>query len=624
MTTHLRAHCARGSLAALALLVWCALPSSASAATCTTTVSSVSAAETAVSSATAGDTVCLSDGTYGRVSLNATKSAPGVTLQAEHPGDATIDGVDMDGSHLTVTNFRVTASIVFARNSVGMTADHNLIVGDRTDYGVMACPATPPDRCDDMSITNNIFEGSFDEDAIRANVYHDADSDGNGLLVEDNEFRGNEEWGGHNDVVQSVWVGDHLVIRGNYVHDFGGQGFLIKDQATAIDGFVAENNLIVRQNLPCDPDSLCPTWQLSPFQVFGAISNGTISHNTIWPTDPGAAKGGGPTLLRDPGWTSTTVSDNVIDAGGTDVPSGISGSNNTRCTNAGGWAAWPSTTTDCSPAFLDEANGDYRLASGRGVDWKPSDKQFGPVPSDHQPVAAFTFSPAAPQTGDQVSFDATTSTCDDAPCTYAWTDEPPGGGITSLGSGSTLNYTFMSAGTKYVTLKVTDSDGDIDTVEHHVVVSLHTTLLGSTGNGTNNDYNPDGTAEAFQFTASTSGTVRHLWLSVNTGFTATSLKLGLYTNTVSGNHPATLLSSGSITPVAGWIDVPVPAASVTSGTKYWIAVLGVGGVIQFWDGSTSNGRAEGSLQTNLTALPSTWSTGTNWPGSWPLSGYATT
>jgi hypothetical protein len=118
--------------------------------------------------------------------------------------------------------------------------------------------------------------------------------------------------------------------------------------------------------------------------------------------------------------------------------------------------------------------------------------------------------------------------------------------------------------------------------------------------------------------------VRHLWLKVNPGFTATALKLGLYTNTASGNHPATLLTSGSATPVAGWMDIPVSAASVTSGTNYWIAVLGVGGVIQFRDGSSSSGRAEGSLQTNLTALPSTWSTGTNFPGSWPLSGYATT
>jgi hypothetical protein len=559
MTTHLRALCTRTLLAACAVALCWALPGTASAATCTTTVATVAAAENAVSAANAGDTVCLADGTYGRITLNATPSSPGVTLTAQHSGAASVDGVDMYGSHLTVSNLELTGSADIKTSSVGMKVEHNLVVGSRTGYGVMVCPATPPNHCDDASVTGNKFVGSFDEDAIRANVYHDGDSDGIGLLVVDNEFTGNEEFGGHNDVFQTVWVGDHLVLRGNYIHDFGGQGIMVKDQASAIDGLVVSNNLIVRQNLPCDPDSLCPTWQLIPFQLFGPISNATISHNTIWPTDTGQVKAGGPALLRDPGWSSVTVSDNVLDDAGTDVPSGLSGSNNTRCTAAGGWSAWPGTTTDCSPAFLDQANGDYRLFNGRGVDWVPSDKVFGPVPDDNQPVAAFTFSPAAPQTGDSIAFDATTSTCQDAPCTYAWTNEPPGGGITSLGSGSTLSYAFATTGTKYVTLKVTDADGDISTVEHDVVVAAHTTLLGSTSNNTTNDYNPDGQAEAFQFTASTTGTVRHLWLKVNTGFTSPTVKLGLYTNTTSGNHPKTLLTSGSATrSLAGWTSRSTP------------------------------------------------------------------
>jgi hypothetical protein len=622
MKTHLRALCTHGLLAACAVALCWALPGTASAATCTTTVATVVAAENAVSAASAGDTVCLADGTYGRITLNATPSSPGVTLTAQHSGAASVDGVDMYGSHLTVSNLELTGSADIKTSSVGMKVEHNLIVGSRTGYGVFVCPATPPNHCDDASITGNKFVGSFDEDAIRANVYHDGDSDGIGLLVEDNEFSGNEEFGGHNDVFQTVWVGDHLVIRGNYIHDFGGQAILVKDQATAIDGLVVSNNLIVRQNLPCDPDSLCPSFQLAPFQVFGPITNATISHNTIWPTDVGQVKGGGAALLRDPGWSSVTVSDNVTDVAGTDAPSGLTGSGNTRCTG-NSWTAWPGTATDCSPAFLDQANGDYRLLNGRGVDWVPSAKVFGPVPDDNQPVAAFTFSPAAPQTGDAIAFDATTSTCQDTPCTYAWTNEPPGGGVTSLGSGSTLSYAFATTGTKYVTLKVTDADGDISTVEHDVVVSAHTTLLGSTSNNTADDYNPDGQAEAFQFTASTTGTVGHLWLKVNTGFTSPTVKLGLYSNTTSGNHPKTLLTSGSATPLAGWVDIPVNAASVTSGTKYWIAVLGVGGVIRFRDGSSAGG-VEGSSQANLTALPSTWTTGPNWSGSWPLSGYATT
>ena len=107
---------------------------------------------------------------------------------------------------------------------------------------------------------------------------------------------------------QSVWGGDHLVFRKNYLHDFGGQGFFVKDQPATIDAMVVQDNLIVRQNLPCDPVSLCPTWQLSPFQVFGPLKNVSIRHNTVWP-----GSDGGTQWLRGSGWQGpTVVSDNVF------------------------------------------------------------------------------------------------------------------------------------------------------------------------------------------------------------------------------------------------------------------------------------------------------------------------
>ena len=74
------------------------LPAGASAAGCSQMVSSVSAATSAVSSAARRGRWCAwRTGPYGAVSLNATKAAPGVTLQAEHPGLATIGGVDVAG-----------------------------------------------------------------------------------------------------------------------------------------------------------------------------------------------------------------------------------------------------------------------------------------------------------------------------------------------------------------------------------------------------------------------------------------------------------------------------------------------------------------------------------------------
>jgi hypothetical protein len=240
---------------------------------------------------------------------------------------------------------------------------------------VVACPSSTT-TCDDVEITNNRFAGESEEDAIRANRYHDTgDADAYGLLVEGNEFTGNVEKGDHNDVFQAVWVGDHLVFRKNYLHDFGGQGFFVKDQASAIDGLIAENNLIVDQDSPCRPTSLCPGFQLSPFQVFGPLRNASIRHNTV-----GFGRGGGTAVLTG-SYSAAVFSDNVFDvltvtdSGGSGT--NTTGSGNTRCAS-NGWPAPAGTVTDCSPDFLNPGGDDYRLANGRGVNWVPSAQHYGP------------------------------------------------------------------------------------------------------------------------------------------------------------------------------------------------------------------------------------------------------
>ena len=45
------------------------------------------------------------------------------------------------------------------------------------------------------------------------------------------------------------------------------------------------------------------------------------------------------------------------------------------------------------------------------------------TPIDHQPIAAYVYSPTAPVTGTPTTFDASSATCADAPCTYTWTDD---------------------------------------------------------------------------------------------------------------------------------------------------------------------------------------------------------
>jgi hypothetical protein len=345
-------------------------------AVCDQVVSSVGGAQAAVASANPGTSVCLADGRYPLLSLDARKAAPGILVQAQHPGKATIAGAKLAGSGLTVARFRIEGGgVEISPNAASMTVSHNLLVGGNY-YGVFVCPAQPPDACTDVSIIGNVFYGSFDEDQIRANVYHDSgDSDPYGLLVEGNQFVGNVEHGGHNDVFQSVWVGDHLYFRRNYLHDFGGEGLLVKDQGSAIDTIVIEDNLIVRQNRPCQPASLCQGYQLSPLQVFGPARNVWIRRNTIWGAE------GGVFALRGTGWQGPTVmTDNIIYSTYSDdtqfSQAGYLAGGNVRCTNQGLPPA--GFTTDCNPPFANPANGDWRTGNGHGVDWQPADQWYGP------------------------------------------------------------------------------------------------------------------------------------------------------------------------------------------------------------------------------------------------------
>jgi Bacterial Ig-like domain/PKD domain len=100
--------------------------------------------------------------------------------------------------------------------------------------------------------------------------------------------------------------------------------------------------------------------------------------------------------------------------------------------------------------------------------------QGAPPADDHEPVAAFTASPAAPAIGQAVAFDASGSTCEDAPCEYTWEDDGPdgvGGKQWPLGDGETMSFTFQGAGAKYVRVTVTDADGDADSTRKTVTVA---------------------------------------------------------------------------------------------------------------------------------------------------------
>jgi hypothetical protein len=351
-------------------------------AACTTNVSSVSAAQSAVSSGAPGAVVCLADGTYGKVSLSGSKAAPGVTLRAANPGSATIDGADLSGTGLTIAYFNTTDEIEVAEGSKQITIQDNKITGGY--FGVDACNSDST-TCDDVKIIGNKFQGPYGEDGIRANRYHDGDGDGVGLLVEGNEFTGIVENGNHSDCLQSVWTGDNLVFRKNYLHNNRCQGFFVKDQDSLcgsgssgvcgpVQGIRVEDNLFLRNTEPC-PAGTPACGQPVILHIFGPYTGAVISHNTVWGDGMTSLLG-----LREGVAAGTRVEGNAIYRFWTDTnASPATMQDNTYCKLEGTWpSSRPGSTVECAPPFANTATDDYRLPSGRGVDWAPAEVHFGP------------------------------------------------------------------------------------------------------------------------------------------------------------------------------------------------------------------------------------------------------
>ena len=142
-----------------------------------------------------------------------------------------------------------------------------------------------------------------------------------------------------------------------------------------------------------------------------------------------------------------------------------------------------------------------------------------------------------------MAFDATTSTCDDTPCTYTWVDDGfdgSGGSQWPLGNGRTMSFTFQGAGAKNVRVTVSDADGDTDTTVKAVGVTTSTapppppadttapdTTITSGPNGTTSDRTP-----TFAFTSSESGSAFECrvdsgsWIDCTTPWTTVALSDG--------------------------------------------------------------------------------------------------
>lgn len=121
------------------------------------------------------------------------------------------------------------------------------------------------------------------------------------------------------------------------------------------------------------------------------------------------------------------------------------------------------------------------------------------------------------------------------------------------------------------------------------------------------DYNGQGVAQAFKTTPQKSSTVTALQVYLDSSSTATELVAGIYQDNY--GHPGALIAQGKLATLkpGSWNPVPIPAASVTAGQPYWIAILGSKGDLRFRDQLRSGTAVLEITKTNtLTSLPSLW------------------
>jgi hypothetical protein len=136
------------------------------------------------------------------------------------------------------------------------------------------------------------------------------------------------------------------------------------------------------------------------------------------------------------------------------------------------------------------------------------------------------------------------------------------------------------------------------------------------------DSNLAGTAEAFQFSATSSGTLQSMSIYVDSGSTGKVI-VGIYS--ANGSHPGSLLTSATLnSPATGtWNTLNVPSVTLQSGQQYWIALLSPNGTLHFLDSvgeQIQTCPSETDSNTSLTALPATWATGRSF-NDCPVSAY---
>jgi hypothetical protein len=124
-------------------------------------------------------------------------------------------------------------------------------------------------------------------------------------------------------------------------------------------------------------------------------------------------------------------------------------------------------------------------------------------------------------------------------------------------------------------------------------------------------------SEAFGYTATSSGTAGSISVFLDsTG----GITVGLYANG-SGSRPAGRLATASNTSntAHAWATIPIPAVTINSGTRYWIALGGKGGSISYRD----KGNSGSNLDYSGTGFAAPYSRTGQWNSN-PVSAYVST
>lgn len=288
-------------------------PGVASAYTCTTTVNTENDITNAIVAASSGDTVCVANGSYGAVLVGG-NHANWVYLRPANGASVTLASLQYSWSshYIDVQGMTVTGLVTFDGESwLGQKSSHVRLHHMDLGYAVQIFGGQDTATVDHNTLSNSPGDAievngtstaAVTNTRIANNLIDSPAADGilatyfDGLEIEQNEITGIDEQGAHSDAFQSYLGGSGLLFAQNYIHDFCGQGFFIKDGH--VDGVQLYNNLIVRD---AKTGGTCP----SPINVQDA-EDLDIRRNTVWHNEQGA-------IVQGPNTTNVDVVNNQFE-----------------------------------------------------------------------------------------------------------------------------------------------------------------------------------------------------------------------------------------------------------------------------------------------------------------------